>query len=332
MPQGTDVTRYPVFDREELRLLPIAERGHDLLVEHMLPLERPSEPFASPDLEPFLDRVRRARANGRPVVVFYGGHVIKLGLSRYLIDLVERGWFTHLATNGAGLIHDFELATVGGTSENVARWIRRGQFGLWSETSALNDIVSEGAALDEGLGEAVGRRLVESAPPFADVSVAAAAYRHGVPLTVHVTVGADIVHAHPNCHGAAVGACSHQDFLILTASIAGLDGGMFVNMGSAVTGPEVYLKALSMARNVAHRHGGAIRDITTAVLDLVELPTDWRNGPAPKSDPAYYYRPWKTILLRTVADGGASFYLRGDHSVTLPTIWARLAGMERRSP
>jgi hypothetical protein len=174
------------------------------------------------------------------VIVLLGGHPIKLGLSRYLIDLMERGWITHVATNGAGIIHDFELAHVGGTSEDVAKWIQVGQFGLWQETSRLNDIIREGAARGEGLGEAVGRTVEEECFPHRDVSLCAAGWRLGIPVTSHVTIGGDIIHAHPNCDGAALGATSYTDFLIFAESIRHLEGGVFLNIGSAVTGPEVY--------------------------------------------------------------------------------------------
>ncbi len=138
-----------------------------------------------------------------------GGHPIKLGLSRYIIDLIERGLITHVATNGAGIIHDFELALVGGTSEDVAHWINVGQFGLWQETSRLNDIISEAAKRNEGLGEAVGRVIEEEKFPHRDLSIAAAGWRCGVPVTCHVTIGGDIIHAHPNCNGAALGQTSY---------------------------------------------------------------------------------------------------------------------------
>jgi hypothetical protein len=143
----------------------------------------------------------------------------------------------------------------------------------------------------------------------------------GVPVTSHVGVGSDIIHAHANCDGAALGAASYTDFLIFAQSIAGLEGGVFLNVGSAVTGPEVYLKALSMARNVASQQGATIRDFTTAVFDLVELPANFRQGPPSKDHPQYYYRPWKTILVRTVADGGRSYFFSGDLASTIPSLW-----------
>ncbi len=254
-----------------------------------------------------------------------GGHPIKLGLSRYLIDLIERRLITHLATNGSALVHDFELSLAGGTSEDVARYIKEGQFGLWRETSRLNDVIREAAARGEGLGEAVGRTIEEERFPHRDLSVAAACWRAGTPLTCHVTVGADVIHAHPNCDGAALGQASYTDFLIFARTIQGLEGGVFLNVGSAVTGPEVYLKALSMARNVARQRGEEIRHFTTAVFDLAPLPDNWREVTPTKEEALYYYRPWKTILVRTVADGGESFYVKGDFRQTIPALWHLLA-------
>ncbi len=259
-----------------------------------------------------------------------GAHPIKLGLSRFLIDLIERRLITHLATNGAGMIHDFELATVGGTSESVARWIREGQFGLWRETGRLNEIVAEAATRDEGIGEAIGRTLEEERAPHRELSIAAAGWRSGTPITSHIGIGSDIVHAHPNFDAAAWGKASDTDFLIFARSVEQLEGGVFLNVGTAVTGPEVYLKALSMARNVTGQRDQTISRFTTAVFDLIELPRAWRDGPPSKEHPQYYYRPWKTILERTVADGGTSFYFQGDHRRTIPSLWEGLSAAERR--
>ncbi len=318
------MSRYPLFDRRDVNLQPVQDRGHDLVIANVAPLQSPLPPFSHPEFRTLIDAIQRARRNERPVVVMLGGHPIKLGLSRYLIDLMERGLVTHVATNGAGIIHDFELALVGGTSEDVAKWIKVGQFGLWHETSRLNDILREGAARSEGLGEAVGRVIEEEKFPNRNLSIAAAGWRLSIPVTSHVTIGGDITHSHPNCDGAALGATSFTDFLIFARSVQDLEGGVFLNIGSAVTGPEVYLKALSMGRNVARQQGKELRHFTTAVFDLIPLPSNWRDGTPSKDDPFYYYRPWKTILTRTVADGGQSFYFQGDHRQTLPTLWHEL--------
>ncbi|MFO0914210.1 MAG: hypothetical protein U0795_14720 [Pirellulales bacterium] len=318
------MSRYELFDRSKLQLLPIEQRGHDLQVEQVRRLESPTAPFTAPGFSELLDAIRAARQAQHPVVLMMGAHPIKLGLSRYLCDLIERGWVTHLAVNGAGVIHDFELAAVGGTSENVARWIQVGQFGLWSQTSVLNEAIRSAAARGEGLAEGVGRFIEQHELPHRDLSLAATAWRCGVPMTCHVSVGSDIIHSHASCDGAALGQASYTDFLIFAQSIRQLEGGVYLNIGTAVTGPEVYLKALSMARNVARQQGDTIRDFTTAVFDLIPVPPGYHIGPPPKDHPMYYYRPWKTILVRTVADGGKSYYFCGDHQNTIPSLWQEL--------
>ena len=323
------MSRYELFDRRRVELWPLAQRGHDLVVADCLPLGLPGGPFEHPELADFVQRIVAARQQQRPVILMMGAHPIKLGLSRFLVDLIERKWITHLATNGAGLIHDFELASFGGTSESVARWIQVGQFGLWQETSRLNDVARQAAAAGEGLGEAAGRILANEPAPHAAVSLTAAAWRSGVPMTIHVGIGCDIIHGHPNCDGAAWGAASDTDFLIFARSVEDLPGGVFINFGTAVTGPEVFLKALSMTRNVARQGGGSPGSFTTAVFDLIDLPANWRDGTPSKQESRYYYRPWKTILARTVAGGGQSFFFSADHRQTLPTLWAEL--VQRRT-
>jgi hypothetical protein len=318
------MSRYELFDRNRIQLKELAERGHDLNWINCWQLVPPAEPFAHAEFPELIERILIARREGRPVIVMMGGHPVKLGLSRFLIDLMQRGLITHLATNGAGIIHDFELALVGGTSEDVAKWIQRGQFGLWEETGRLNDVIFQAAALEEGLGEAVGRVIEEERFPHRDLSIAAAGWRAGIPITSHVSIGSDIIHSLPNCNGAALGQATYTDFLIFARTVQDLEGGVFLNIGTAVTGPEVYLKALSMARNVARQQRKEIRHFTTAVFDLASLPGNYREGTPDKDHPQYYYRPWKTILVRTIADGGTSYYFQGDHRQTIPTLWQQL--------
>jgi hypothetical protein len=318
------MTRHPSFDPASVHLGQLSDRGHDLVASACLPLDVALCSRCDGQFLSVVESIYNARQFQRPVVVLLGGHPIKLGLSRFIVDLIERGWITHIATNGAGIIHDFELALVGGTSEDVAKWIRVGQFGLWHETSLLNDAIRESAKCGEGLGEGVGRFIEEHEFRHRDLSIAAAGWRCGVPVTSHVTIGGDIIHAMPNCDGAALGQTSYTDFLIFARAIQDLDGGVFLNIGSAVTGPEVYLKALSMARNVARQQGKEIRHFTTAVFDLVQLPENWRDGPPSKDHPGYYFRPWKTILIRTVADGGQSYYFCMDHRESIPALWNAL--------
>ena len=250
----------------------------------------------------------------------YGAHVIRTGNGLHMIELMKRGLVTHFATNGAGSIHDYELALIGRTCESVAKYISMGQFGLWTETGRLNDIIKEGVRDGLGWGEAVGRYIWEEKLPNREKSVLGMGYHLGVPCTVHIGVGNDIIHEHPNCDGAAMGEASYNDFLIYAQSVTKLEHGVFLNFGSAVAGPEVYLKALAMARNVARQEGRQIAHFTTAVFDLLEIENGDFSAAPPKSDPRYYFRPWKTILARTVADGGVSHYIRGEHQRTVPAL------------
>jgi hypothetical protein len=314
---------YHQFDRDRLILRPLAERTHDLDRSVLIFPDTPREPFEHPALAPLAERIVEAARGGRSVMFFCGAHVLRKGNGPLLVELMERGLVTHLALNGAGAIHDFELALIGHTCERVARYVSTGEFGLWNETGRINEAAAAGCRQGIGLGEAVGRMIEDESFPYRQTSVLAAGPRLGVPVTVHVAIGQDIIHEHPSFDPAATGATSYTDFLILTASVSRLEGGVFVNIGTAVMGPEVYLKALSMARNVARQDGSTISDITTAVFDLVELGQEVREE-APKTDPRYYFRPYKTVLVRTVADGGKSYYVQGDHRQTVPALYDQI--------
>jgi len=258
-----------------------------------------------------------------------GGHVIRSGVQNYLIDLLERGYISCLAMNGSVMIHDYEFALIGATTESVARYIQEGQFGLWEETGKINDIVNrawqEGAS---GMGRAVGRAIQDGDFPHKHISVLASCYRLGIPATVHVGIGYDIIHEHPNFNGAAAGGTSYLDFLTFAGEVEGLEGGVVMNFGSAVMAPEVFLKALSMARNTAKKDGREIRHFSTLVCDLYPLPEDFCKEPS-RDEPSYYFRPWKTMLVRTVSDGGEGFYVRGKHADTIPALWTAVNSLER---
>ncbi len=311
-----------LFDRNKMIIKPLKDRVHDLELSVIKPLE-PLK-IVPPVLHSVAQRIESSRRNNRSVVMIIGGHVVRSGVQRYIIDLMERGYITCLAMNGAVMIHDFEFALIGATTESVARYIREGQFGLWKETSSINDIVNDAYRQGgRGMGKAVGSAIYEGEFPYKDISLLAAAARLKIPATVHVGIGYDIIHEHPNFDGAAAGATSYQDFLTFATELERLEGGVVMNFGSAVMAPEVYLKALSMARNVAFQENREIRRFSTLVCDLYPLPDDLAQE-ASKDDPAYYFRPWKTMLLRTVADGGESFYLRGRHADTIPGLWTAL--------
>ena len=312
-------SKYPVFDRSRLHVKPLAERVHDLHLGHWMSLADPAPKFEHPDLPKIADRLKSAQANNAARVLLMGAHVIRAGVNRHIIDLMERGFIDHIAMNGAGPIHDFELARIGATTESVERYIRTGEFGLWRETAELNDWASEADGLSLGLGENIGRRILQSNFPHRDLSILGAAHRLSVPATVHTGIGYDIVHEHPNCDGAVYGATSYRDFLIFTHTLERLDGGVVLSFGSATMAPEVFLKALAMVRNVAHQHGRTINHFSTAVFDIAPITGDYRRELA-RTDPGYFFRPHKTMLVRTVADGGESFYVQGEHRATLPAL------------
>ncbi|HWR53570.1 MAG TPA: hypothetical protein VN428_20850 [Bryobacteraceae bacterium] len=312
-------SKYAAFDRSRLQLRPLAERVHDLHLERWLRLDDSTPAFDHPDLATVARKLRCAKENGAARILMMGAHVIRAGVNRHIIDMLERGFIDQIALNGAGVIHDYELARIGATTESVARYISEGQFGLWRETGELNDWIAEAACLGLGLGENAGRRIAESDYAHRDLSILAAAYRLGVPATVHVGIGYDIIHEHPNCDGAALGAASYRDFLVFAHTVERLEGGVLLSFGSAIMAPEVYLKALAMSRNVAHQEGRSIRDFTTAVFDMVPIRGDAHRELA-KTEAGYYFRPHKTILVRTVADGGAGFYFCGDHRATFPAL------------
>ena len=313
------LNKYPIFDRSRLKILPLSQRDHDMTLEKVLELGQAPLACDNPDLASLADAIISAGKCNASVVLLMGAHVIKQGLSKYVIDLIRKGWVSAVAMNGACAIHDYELAKIGATTESVAKYICKGQFGLWSQTGQLNDIVNEGDEQGLGFGQAVGKAISTGDFPHKDISIFASAYEAGIPATVHVGIGYDIIHEHPNFDGAATGSASYRDFLILAKVIEQLEGGVVLCYGTAVMGPEVYLKALSLARNVAHQEGREIRRITSAVFDLIDIPGDIHTE-APKDSAAYYYRPFKTVLVRTVADGGKSMYIRGDHRATMPKL------------
>ena len=303
-------SRYSEFDRCRLKLKPLAERVNDLQVSHWLKAGDAPIPFEHPDLPKLASRIVEAKKRGAAVILMMGAHVIRAGVNAHIIDLMERGFLTTVAMNGACVIHDYELARIGATTESVARYIKTGEFGMWNETGELNELLN-----DLGFGESVGQHIEESRYPYKHLSILAAAYRLRVPATIHIGIGYDIIHQHPNFDPAKAGAASYRDFLIFTKSMENLEGGILLAFGSAVMAPEIYLKALSMVRNT----GKVVQKFTTAVFDLIKIEGNWHEQ-AEKSNPQYYYRPWKTILVRTVADGGESFYFCGDHRATLPAL------------
>jgi deoxyhypusine synthase len=246
----------------------------------------------------------KAHRKRRPVIVGIGAHVIKVGLAPIITDLMKRGIVTAVAMNGAGIIHDFELAFMGHTSEEVDAEIDEGRFGMAEETGRmLNEAITQGAKDGHGLGEAIGRYINQSAAQFRNrnVSILATGARLGIPVTVHVAVGTDIIHMHPSADGAAIGATSLLDFRRLTAVVAGMEGGVYMNIGSSVILPEVFLKTLSLGRNLGH----SITNITTVNMDFLS-----------------HYRPQTNVVRRPTQKGGQGYSLTGHHEIMLPLLAA----------
>lgn len=254
------------------------------------------------DLRSLAADIVRARRRGRPVILMMGAHPIKCGLGPVLIDLMERGLITCLSLNGAGAIHDFEMAMWGRTSEDVARGLEDGIFGMARETADLiNGAVIQGDAQDLGFGESLGLMLSEERAPHRKLSLLAACRRLGIPATVHIAVGTDIVHQHPSFDGAAAGRASHRDFRILAHQVSKLSGGVVINLGSTVILPEVFLKALTVARNL----GGRAKSFTAANFDMVQ-----------------HYRPNVNVVQRPTAGGGRGYSFTGHHEIMVPLLAA----------
>jgi hypothetical protein len=249
--------------------------------------------------------IHRARREGKPILWGIGAHVLKVGLSPVLADLMDKGFLTGLAMNGAGIVHDFELAVAGHTSEDVAAGLGSGAFGMARETGEeINRAIVQGDRDGLGLGASIGRYLDRRRAPHNDVSLLATAWRREVPVTVHVAVGTDIVHMHPACDPAALGRSTHLDFRLFAAQVATLGGGgVYLNVGSAVLLPEVFLKAVTLARNLGHE----ITDFATANFDFIQS-----------------YRPRVNVVERPTQGVGRGYSLTGHHEILIPLLAAAL--------
>jgi len=300
----------------------VARRLNLVTLENMADPNKDEAPeWDCPEFNELIRRIVAARANDRPVILSMGAHVIKNGLSLYLIELLREGFITHIASNGAGSIHDFELCYLGGTSEDVPTAIEDGSFGMWEETGRwMNEAIARGADKRIGYGRSLAE-YIETWPerfPHRESCVLYRAFKLGVPCTYHIALGTDIIHQHPSADFAAIGYASGEDFKTLCESVSRLDGGVFLNFGSAVIGPEVFLKALSVSRNLGYK----TFDITTANFDLIDL-GDYREKIG-YDDPNYYYRPRKNIVNRPTSMGGAGWHFCVDHRVSLPNLYKRL--------
>ena len=257
--------------------------------------------LAGSDFKEFISLMGKAKKRNRAIIFGLGAHVIKVGLSPIIIDLMKEGWITALALNGAGIIHDFEIAFTGQTSEDVQVQIKNGHFGMAQETGQmLNDAINSGEEKGLGLGEAVGEMIATSDFPHKDMSLLFSAYNMNLPVTVHVAIGTDTIHFHPEVKGEAIGNASLKDFFLFCSLLEKLeDGGVFVNIGSAVILPEVFLKALSFVRN----KGQLLESFSTAVFDFI-----------------HHYRPYENVVKRPHGKKGRGFYFIGHHEIMIPLL------------
>ncbi|HUO77811.1 MAG TPA: hypothetical protein VMU21_09575 [Thermodesulfovibrionales bacterium] len=260
--------------------------------------------LAASDLKAVVRSIVKARRNQRPVVVGMGAHPIKVGVAPLLIDLMKRGIVTAIAANGACIIHDFELSLTGRTSEDVAREVCTGAFGMARETGReLNSAINRGVKKGYGIGRSVGEYIFLKRKGLSDRSIFAEGYRLDIPVSVHVAMGTDIIHMHPHADGAMIGEGSLRDFRLLASVVADLQGGVYINLGSAVIMPEVFLKALTIARNLGHR----VDDITTVNMDFIQ-----------------HYRPRENVLIRPTLRKGRAYALTGHHEIMFPLLAAAL--------
>jgi deoxyhypusine synthase len=261
--------------------------------------------LAVSELRELASRVREARERGRAIIIGLGGHVIKTGLGPILIDLMRRGYATGFAMNGSAMIHDFEIALAGATSEDVDATLGTGQFGMAEETGRIiNEAIKRGARDHIGMGESLGRELDSNKAPHKEHSLLCSAYEARLPVTVHVAIGTDIVHIHPEADGAATGQTTFQDFRLLCQLVRALDdGGVYLNLGSAVVLPEVFLKTVTVVRNLGYRLEG----FSTANFDFIQ-----------------HYRPLTNVVRRPVAGSGRGFSFTGHHEIMIPLLSAMI--------
>jgi hypothetical protein len=304
---------YEEFDLSGIRTYPLTSRKSKVNVQAFA---RPYAPasglsrfldslpsiLAASDFKLIVRAIQSAKHAERAIIWGIGAHVLKTGLSPVLVDLMERGYVSAIASNGAGIIHDFEIALAGSTSEDVDEALGPGHFGMAEETATLlNAAIVEGARDGLGLGQAVGRYLCDRRPQFERYSIAATAYRLNIPLTAHVAIGTDIIHMHPLASGAALGETSLRDFRYFTSAVARLEHGVYLNCGSAVILPEVFLKAVALARN----QGCSLDGLITVNLDFLR-----------------HYRPMTNVVSRPTAGVGRGYSLTGHHELLIPLLAA----------
>jgi len=307
------IQSYPRLDLARVKTYKLAQRKSKVEIQDFSRPHTPGSSFsdflstlpeilAARDFKAVISAVVQAQQQDKMIIAGFGAHVFKVGLNPIIIDLMERGVLKAIALNGAGIIHDFELALVGKTSEDVDREINSGMFGMAEETGRiLNTTITNGVKQGTGIGEAVGKLILSEKYPYKKMSVLAAGARLGIPISVHVSIGTDIIQMHPSFDGGATGQASLLDFRLLAHSVSRLEGGVYLNIGSAVLLPEVFLKAVTLARNLGHR----LNRFTTVNMDFIQ-----------------HYRPITNVVKRPTQQGGKGYMLTGHHEIMVPLLAA----------
>lgn len=309
--QNKRILKYAPIDLKRVRTYPIKKRKNKVKIVNFAKPGKEKATFANfIDSLPFIlagknfrqitQAIVNAYSKRRPVILAMGAHVIKCGLSPILIDLMKRGVVTAVALNGAGAIHDFEIGLIGETSEDVAKGLEAGIFGMAEETGKLmNEAINESKEPELGMGCILGKKIIEMKAPYEKFSILAAGIKLDIPVTVHVAIGTDVIHMHPEANGAVIGEKTFNDFRIFTSVITDLEEGVYLNVGSAVILPEVFLKALSIARNLGHK----VENFTAVNLDMYE-----------------HYRPLQNVVRRPTSKGGKGYTLLGHHEILIPLL------------
>ena len=289
-----------MLDFSKIKTIPIKQRKNKVKLSDLIKPENSKALLKSNDFDELVNKIIVAHKNKKQIILMMGAHVIKVGMSLLIIDLMKKKIIKHIAMNGAGPIHDFELALIGETSEYVEKTIEDGTFGMIEETGRImNEAIKEGAENNFGYGYSIGKKISDLNLPNKEYSILYNAYKLNIPITVHVAIGTDIIHQHPSCDGAAIGKTSYQDFKIFADSVSKLENGVILNVGCAVILPEVFLKALTIARNL----GFKVEKITAANLDM--------NN---------HYRPRENVVQRPTSLGGKGFSIIEKHEKTIPTL------------
>lgn len=296
-----------MIDFSKIKTYPIKDRKNKFSINDSVSLDNTKNVIDNSDVKKIAENIVKAAEYRKQVIFMFGGHIIKLGLSGFIIDLMKKKIIKHIAVNGAVSIHDFEIAMIGETSEDVAHYIEDGSFGMVEETGRLmNDAIKKGAKQGLGYGESISKKISDSDFKFKDKSIFYWAYKLKIPITVHIAIGSDIIHQHPSCSGEALGKASYNDFKIFTDTVSRLKDGVVLNIGSSVILPETFLKALTISRNL----GYDVKDFTAANFDMEKQ-----------------YRPRVNVVERPVMKGGQGYYVVERHEKTIPTLYNEIMGV-----